>query len=248
MSRRLVWGLATIGGLIIVVAVLVGASFVSGSVRTQPDAAFTVRLAMLDVPVADERPVIEKPDQYLGVLHPEPTFDTTGLGPELTFSQRPEDLEPLEPGTALRAVYLGHDQFGDPYHIWHAASSNFRNLIGQIIVDFGSFGRLGTSYGTLTVGDGLFSNSQEQTIEERGLTSGYQSVGSRRPATLVVEWHALPEEVAAVAFIKEGASLGWQAPISGTAALKTTEDVLLRDFDVEMVAYTASGDEWNRWP
>lgn len=49
---------------------------------------------MLDVPVANDEPVTENPDQYLGVLHPEPTFDTSGLGPELTFSQRTEGLEP----------------------------------------------------------------------------------------------------------------------------------------------------------
>lgn len=248
MRRTLAFGLVVVGGLLLVVAALVGASFLFGPVTTDEDAEMTVRLAMLGVPVADGGPILEHPDQFVGVPHQEPRFDASDLGPELSFRQDPADLEPLDREEVLRAVYLGHDQAGEPYYLWHVASEDLRRLLGQILVDGGSFGRLGTSYDPLIVGDGLFSSSQEQTIGERGLTNGFLTAGSNEPTTLVAEWHALPPQVAAVVFIHDGEPLGWQNPVSGTAALRIMPQDRSHDYDVEMVALTPDGNEWNRMP
>jgi hypothetical protein len=147
-------------------------------------------------------------------------------------------------------VYLGHDQDGEPYHIWHVGSPDFRRFLGQIVADFGSIGRLGSSYGTLETGGGLFDNSREQLIEEMGLTTGSLSQSSGEAPVLVAEWHGLPREVAAVVFYSHGEALGWQSPVSGTAALRVTLDdgSASLGYDVEMVALNADGQEWNRYP
>ena len=249
VRRKLVAGLWLAGGVLLVVVALVGASFLFGSVATDEDADFTVRLAMLEVPVSSDKPILESPDHFLGVPHPEPNFDTSGLGPNLTFSQDIGNLEPLDPQDALRVAYLGHDQAGDPYYVYHVGSPNFRQVLGQILADFGSFGRLGSSYETLAVGDGIFSSAQEQHISERGLTNGFLSRGTGEPTTLVAEWHALPPDVSAVAFSRDGDPIGWQTPVSGTAALRLfPEDGGGLYPDVAMVAFTADGDEWSRFP
>lgn len=250
MSRKLITGLAMVGGLLIVIVVVVAFSFPSGSVATDEDGTITLELAMLVVPVADAEPILEAPDQFLGVPHPRPRFDTVDFGPDLSFRQDIDDLEPLDPEKVLRAVYLGHNESGKPYHIWHVGSPDLRRLLGQIVADFGSFGRLGSSYGTLATGGGLFNNPRRELIDEVGLTTGSLSYGSDTPATLVAEWHGLPTDVAVVVFYRDGEPLGWQNPVSGTAALQviSDEDAELFDFDVEMVALTADGEEWNRYP
>ena len=70
-------------------------------------------------------------------------------------------------------------------------------MIGQVIADFGVVGRFETSYGTVMVGEGLWENSLETTIAEMGLTTGSIS-SSPEGTTFTTEWHALPDEVAAV--------------------------------------------------
>lgn len=239
--------LGGISGLVVLLLVIASPS---GRVATDADGAHTLGLPMLVVPVADEEPVREDPAQYVGVPHPGPTFDTGDLGPDLSFRQDPSDLEALDPEKALRAVYLGHDQGGEPYYIWHVGSPDFRRFLGQIVADFGSIGRLGSSYGTLETGGGLLDNSRRQSIEEMGLTTGSLSQSSGEAPVLVAEWHGLPREVAAVVFYWHGEALGWQNPVSGTAALQVTLDdgSSSFDYDVEMVALNAEGQVWNRYP
>jgi hypothetical protein len=192
------------------------------------------------------------PDQFLGVPHPAPSFDTSGLGPDLTFRQDLDDLRVLDPAQARRAVYLGHDQDGDPYYIWYVGSPNLRQRIGQIFADFGSVGRFGSSYGALVPGDGLFrflDDTQEERIPEIGLTSASLTSGSDQPTVAVMEWHALPTEVAVVVFHLNGDVLGWQTPVSGTAAIRVSaERAEPFGFRPEMVALTADGEVWLRYP
>lgn len=249
MSRKLAAGVVIIGGIFLAVIALVGVSLLTGSVAIDENADYSVRLAMLTVPVVDDEPIQESPDQYLGVYHQTPNFETADLGPELTFRQDTTDLDVLESRQALRAVYLGHDQAGQPYYIWHAGSPDFRRLLGQIVADLGSFGRLGSSYGSLVTGGGLLDSSLSRQIGEQGLATGSVTGGSDQVPTLVAEWHGLPPEVAVVAFSRDLEPLGWQNPISGTAALRLIDgDLDLFAFDVSMVAFTAEGEEWNRWP
>lgn len=241
--------LTIVAAVIVAVVVLVAVAAPSGSVLTDEDGVHTLEIAMLTVPVADPDPVIEIPDQYVGIPHSPPQFDVSDLGPDLTLRQEPDDLEPLDSDEVLRAVYLGHDTHGEPYYVWQTGSPNFRQLLGQIVADFGSFGRLGTSYGTLSTGGGLFDGSQEESIEQTGMPTASLSSGTGQPTTLVAEWHGLPADVAAVVFYQDGEPLGWQAPVSGTAALRELygeEDITAFGHSIEMVALKADGDEWNR--
>ncbi|HEX5695998.1 MAG TPA: hypothetical protein VFZ15_06405, partial [Acidimicrobiia bacterium] len=62
------------------------------------------------------------------------------------------------------------------------------------------------------------------------------------------EWHGLPPEVAAVVFYQREDPIGWQRPVSGTAAIQYE----LEDggdasaTDIVMVALDGQGEEWNR--
>ena len=249
MRRSAAVALTIVAAVIVAVAILVTVAAPSGSVSTDEDGVHAIEIAMLTVRVADPTPVIEIPDQFVGVPHSPPQFDTTDLGPDLTLHQEPDDLEPLDSDEVLRAVYLGHDAHGEPYYVWHSGSPDFRQMLGQIIADFGSFGRLETSYGTEATGGGLFDSSVEESIAQMGLTTGSLSSGTNQPTTLVFEWHGLPDEVAAVVFYQDGEPLGWQIPVSGTVALREMygeQDVETFGHSIEVVALTADGDEWNR--
>jgi hypothetical protein len=250
VSRKLIAGLVVLGGILGLMVLLVVIASPSGRVAPDEDGTFTLELPMLVVPVADEDPVRESPAQYVGVPHPGPKFDTSDLGPDLNFRQDPADLKALDPKRVLRAVYLGHDQGGEPYYIWHVGSPDFRRFLGQIVADFGSIGRFGSSYGTLATGGGLLDNSRGQSIEEMGLTTGSLTQSSGEAPELVAEWHGLPREVAAVVFYWHGEALGWQNPVSGTAALQVALDngSASLGYDIEMVALNADGQEWNRYP
>lgn len=145
---------------------------------------------MLSVPIAETDPLLEGPDQFLGVVHPQPDFDTNELGPDLTFVQDTADLPALDPDEVLSAVYLGHDVSGDPYYIWHSGSPEFRQLIGQIIAAWGSLGRFETSYGSEEVGPALWERDRQAYIAEHGLATGSISSGSTSDgATFTAEWH-----------------------------------------------------------
>lgn len=240
-------------GLVAVLAVSLVALLVlaspSGEVVTDETGTNTLELAMLAVPVAEAEPFIEAPDQFLGVMHAPPAFDTDDFGPDLTLRQDVSSLGPLDPQEVLRAVYLGHDVDGDPYYIWHNGSRDLRQLIGQILADFGSVGRLESSYGTESGGDGLLERGLEESLPETGLVAGGVTQGSFEPTLLVAEWHGLPSVIAAVVFYEDGKPIGWQVPVSGTAALQRTyDDATVGGFNhlIEVSALTADGDEWNR--
>jgi hypothetical protein len=206
---------------------------------------------MLTVPIAQEQPIAEAPNQYQGIVHPEPEFETSALGSDLTFIQETSDLEELDSDRVARAVYLGHDSEGDPYYIWQVGSSNLMNMFGQIIADFGAVGRLGSSYDSLTTGDAVWETAMEDSIVERGLTGGSLQWGGDAPGTFTMEWHALPDDVAAVVYYQNGEPVGWQRPVSGTVAfhfeLGSQDDPNSLGPSAEMVALTATGDEWNRY-
>jgi hypothetical protein len=251
MSRWLKTTLIVVGGVVILLAGVIALSLPSGSIQTSEDGTHSIDLAMLSVPIAEMDPLLEGPDQFLGVVHPQPDFDTNELGPDLTFVQdTAADLPALDPAEVLRAVYLGHDVNGDPYYIWLSGSPEFRQLIGQIIADWGSLGRFETSYGSEEVGPALWERDRQAYIAEHGLTTGSISSGSTSDGvTFTAEWHGLPDEVAAVVFYQGGEAIGWQRPVSGTAAFQfrygMEQDPL--DLGGEMVALTATGDEWERY-
>lgn len=251
MRRKFVLGIGGLVALLVVGLVLVELATSFGAVSTNDDGTPMVDLAAISVPVADAQPLRTDPDQFLGLPHPSPDFNTNGLGPDLTFRQDPDDLSSLDPAQARRAVYLGHDQGGEPYYIWYEGSPDLRQRIGQIFADFGSVGRFGSSYGALTTGSGLLGllhGSREDRIQEFGLTYASLSSGTNRPTVALMEWHALPSEVAAVVFHVNGDLVGWQVPVSGSAAIQVVADNTGFDFQPEMVGLTADGETWLRYP
>lgn len=239
MARKLALGIGGLIALFAVGLVLVELSTAIGGVSTDDEGTPVVDLAVISVPVADAEPITTNPDQFLGAPHPRPDFNTNGLGPDLTFLQDPDNVSSLNPAQARRAVYLGHDQDGEPYYIWYEGSPDLRQRIGQIFADFGSVGRFGSSYGSLATGSGLMGflqGSLEDHIDEVGLTYASLSSGSDRPTVALMEWHALPTEVAAVVFHLDG-ELVWQVPVSGTAAIQIVgANAAAFDFQPEMVA------------
>jgi hypothetical protein len=248
VSRKLVTGLLVIGGVLLLLVVVLAMSIPSGSITTSEDGTHTLEIASLSVPIAATEPLVVAPDQFLGVPHPNPEFDTSGLGPDLTLQQDTSDLPALDPKEVLRAVYLGDDVDGDPYYIWHSGSPDLWRMLGQIIADLGAVGRLESSYGTEEVGEALWGNSRKDTIAEMGLTTGLIST-SPEGSTFAAEWHALPEEVAVVVLYQDGEPVGWQRPVSGSAAFQFEygSDVDVFGLDGEMVALTATGEEWKRF-
>lgn len=250
MSRWLKTTLIVVGCVVILVVGVAALSLPSGSIQTSEEGTHSIQLAMLAVPIEKTEPLVENPDQFQGVVHRPPTFDTSELGTDLSLVQDTTDLQALDPDEVLRAVYLGHDVDGDAYYIWHSGSPEFRQLIGQVIADFGSVGRLETSYGTEAVGPAIWDRDQQAYIAEHGLVTGSISSGSEVDgSTFTAEWHGLPAEVAAVVFYQQREAIGWQRPVSGTATFQflygPEEDPV--DLGGEMVALTVTGDEWERY-
>ena len=216
---------------------------------------YSINLGPVDVFITNPEPFSTQPDRFLGLVGPAPTFDTTDLGPDLSFEPGEPDFSQLEGEDILSAVYLGNDINGRPYWIYGPGSRNFFKMIGQIVADFGCFCRLATSYETLFVG--------EAPDEVMGFPGGHLSGGSDVPAVLVVEWYGLPYDIAVVAFEVVGEPIGWQRIVGGTAAIRLE----LSDFEfghpedsedlsqfvpsqpptVIMVAYDAEGRERDRW-
>lgn len=152
--------------------------------------------------------------------HPGPEFDTRDLGLDLSLIQDTSRLQALDPESVLWALYLGHDVRDEAYYIWQSGSPGLRRLIGQIVADFGAVGRLGSSYGGLTIGDALWENARVKSITDRGFPDGSIRSSSDRPTMLSIEWHGLPKEVVAVVVYDGGAAFGWQRPVSGTVAFQ----------------------------
>jgi hypothetical protein len=239
VKRKTIVGLSVVGGLLLLLVVFT-MSRVGGNPVTEGGNGFTVDIAGLAVPIASPEPLITGPDQYLGVPGREPSFDTADLGPDLSLVQRQGELTQLDSDEVLRAVYLGHDNDGDPYYLWQSGSPNFLQLIGQIIADFGSFGRIETSYGSEVVGDAGDAGL--------GISTGSIDASPGSPPTLTAEWHGLPPSVAALVFYRGDDPIGWQRPVSGTAAIQygfeAGEDAF--GTDIVIVAFDGQGREWNR--
>lgn len=71
LRRKLLTGLAVVAGVVGLLVVVVALSLPSGSITTA-DGTYMLELAMLTVPIADDKPLVEAPDQFLGVPHVAP--------------------------------------------------------------------------------------------------------------------------------------------------------------------------------
>jgi hypothetical protein len=165
---------------------------------------------------------------WIGAQGAEPSFDTSGLGPDLSYvSGRPDPDDLRGPERADTVVYLG-DVGGDPIYIYSQRPPSVWDLLSEYL--FGNWS--GKIYGT-----SLVCCSSNADVPEGGLpgVSGWMA-GNESGG--VAEWLALPPDAAVVAYEVDGEPLGWQRPIGRVAMIRI-------DFEqregMEMTAYNADG-------
>ena len=244
MSRKWIVALSVVGGLIVI---LVATSLLlpSESVTSDGD---THLLALGPITVRIQHPelAVEDPDQYLGVRHELPRFNTQHLGEDLNLVVGQLDFKALEgepvvnEDKIMRAVYLGHDPNGVPVYIYSEGTENFLDLIFRFFIDEGNVGRFGSTY-HCCVNAPLASGVMGEPVELVYTIPGVES-------TVVAEWHHLDDEVSVVALEVEGEPIGWQTPTSGSSLFRI--DVAEIDDPsqetIVMIAYDINGEKLAR--
>jgi len=229
---------AVLALLLVVVAIIGPVDPVRTSDDPESLAAGWVTLGPIEASVESLEPIASQPDVYLGLAAPVPTWDTSELGPDLSFT----DSEPYPASLteeAVRAVYLGKDIEGVDFYVFQQGSNSFLNLIGQILLDR-TVGRFGTTYGCCASGSA--------TEEERSFPLLSIETLGNGPSFLIAEWHALPEDVVVVAFRVGEQAFGWQRVIGGSAAIRLEVDQATDPNSIELVALNESGDEVAVYP
>lgn len=191
----------------------------------------TVDIADLAVPVTDAEPTLEDPNVWLGLRGPSPQFDTSDLGPDLSFTSG----EPAEDDLGDRvidAVYLG-DLDGEPFYIYSQKAPSVFDWFSEIITGNFSGQTIGTSLDCCTGGDmdrdgGFPGITASQTLDE--------------PPVIVAFWLGLSPEVSVVAYEFDGEFVGWQNPVGGVTTIQPTASPA----EYLMVAFDANGRELDR--
>jgi hypothetical protein len=192
----------------------------------------SVEISDLAVAVTDSEPVSTDPDVWLGLPGPSPEFDTSPLGPDLSFAPgepMPGDLS----DRASRAVYLG-DLDGEQFYIYSTPAPSIWDRISE--VTYGNFSGdvLGTSHTCCSGGD---------MDHEEGLPglSSLQTTGE--PDLIVAEWLGLSLDVSVVAYQADGVFVGWQTPVGGASSIRLEE---IPD-EYAFIAFDVHGQEVNRF-
>lgn len=239
-TRRIAWGLAGVGlfsGLVLV------AGFVDPG-RIDPAVAFaidTVEIADLAVPVIDDEPVSTNPDVWIGLPGPEPLFDTSTLGEDLSFDPGEPAAGDLDERnmhndgwpTSTRAVYLGELE-GEPFYIYSAPAPSIWDRISEVISGNFSGDTLGTSLSCCSGGD---------MDHEGGLPGFGYSATSGEIDVIHAEWLGLSPAVSVVAYQFDGVPIGWQTPVGGVSSIRP-DDV---PTEIVYVAYDSVGREVDRF-
>jgi hypothetical protein len=243
-ARRAGWAMAGVGlfsGLTLVV------SFVDpGRIDTAGTFSIdTVEIADLAVPVVDDEPVSTDPDVWIGLPGPEPRFDTSALGEDLSFTPGEPTAGDLDERnmhnegwpTATRAVYLG-DLDGAPFYIYSAPAPSIWDRISEVISGNFSGDVLGTSLNCCKGGDmdhGMWvpGISHSRSTEDGVVIS----------EVIVAEWMGLSPDVSVVAYQLDGAFIGWQTPVGGVSSLSLEQ----RPDDYLAIAFDSSGRELDRF-
>jgi hypothetical protein len=246
--RRLggvVLGLGVAYGLLLVPAAVTPSIVADGG-------ATEVAVAMIPASVSGQAPGSEV--VWLGEIGPEPQFDTSTLGPDLSFVPVDPDVAALEMlegmGPSERhpdiVVYLGEHE-GEPMYLFSIAPPSVWDLLSEYVTGNWSGRIYGTSIdccGSMATADvppdgmpgaGSWARTNEAGVIESG---GH------------LQWLALPPDTAVVSLSAGGIDLGWQRPIGRAAMLPLDASHLDDDglvVNPVMVAYAADGSELARY-
>lgn len=196
-----------------------------------------VEISDLEVAVEARFPVLENPNVWVGYVHPGPEFDTSQLGPNLSFTPGSPNANEIG-DRVLEAVYLG-DLDGDPFYIYAVAPPSVIDRVAEIADGNLSGEILGTTYGCCSGGD---------MDHEEGLPGLSSFKSGNGPTITTAEWLGLRPDVAVVAYEVGGSFIGWQTPVGGAVSLRLDHQP---GVDVSLIAYTADGTEIRRygpWP
>lgn len=205
------------------------------SPATSPDVD-TVEIADLAVAVTTEEPVTTDPDVWVGLPGPAPVFDTSELGPNLSFTPgepMPGDLDEA----VSRAVYLG-ELDGEAVYLYSKPAPSIWDRIFEIVDGNFSGDVLGTSLECCTGGN---------MDHEGGLpmfSYGYSSEdGVITDETIVAEWLGLATNVSVVAYQFDGEFVGWQRPVGGASGIIPDS----APTEINYIAFDAQGRELDRY-
>ncbi len=196
----------------------------------------TVEIADLAVAVTDTEPVATDPDVWLGLKGPSPSFDTSALGPNLSFTPGEPTVGDLE-DHINRAVYLG-DLGVEPFYIYASNPPSIWDQIFEVIDGNFSGDVLGTSLNCCMGGD------MDHGMWVPGLSHSFSSEdGVVTNEVITVEWLGLSTDVSVVAYQLDGTFIGWQTPVGGVSSLRLDKppDEYLG------IAFDASGTELDRF-
>ena len=234
--RRAAWGLGSAVAVLGVLAVTLPFDPNPRSPATTSDVD-VVEIADLAVAITDTEPAFSDPHVWYGLSGPAPLFDTSELGPDLSFTPGQPAVGDLD-DEVKRAVYLG-DLDGEPFYIYSAPAPSIWDTIFEIVDGNFSGDVLGTTLNCCTGGDmdhaeGLPGFSYSTTTDaEGGVTA----------EVITAEWRGPPTDVSVVAFRLDGDFIGWQTPVGGVVTLRLDE--LPEEYLA--VAFDASGQELNRF-
>ena len=210
VRRRSLWGVASAIGVLAALAVVVPFDPNPISPATSPDVA-TVEIADLAVAVTSEDPVSTDPDVWIGLPGPSPRFDTSELGPDLSFSPGEPAASDLD-DRIERSVYVGNLE-GEPFYLYSAPAPSIWDRIFEVIDGNLSGDTIGTTLNCCSGGD------MDHDGGLPGFSHSYSSEGGVIvDETIVAEWLGLSLDVSVVAYQFDGAFVGWQRPVGGVSS------------------------------
>ncbi len=195
-----------------------------------------VEIADLAVAVTDSEPVSSDPDVWLGLEGPTPLFDTSALGPDLSFGAGRPSADDLG-DRVTRAVYLG-DLDDEPFYIYSGPAPSIWDRIFEVVDGNFSGETLGTSLNCCSGGD------MDHEGGLPGFSHGYSTEnGVVVDEMIVAEWLGLSTDVSVVAYQLDGEFIGWQTPVGGVSSLSLNH----RPDEFSIITFDASGRELDRF-
>lgn len=238
-----------VGGLVLVGLVMAGTFGLlrSGSgTSTSEDGSVVLHFGDLAIPVVDEEPLSGSPPIFVGTMvNPEPRFDPSALGEDLTLVMSEPDRDVLDRMTQEqnllgwfgRVVYVGDDVSGAPVYLFQQTGPSIIDLIKGVFTDTQTSGIFGSTY------DCCRSQQHPDSAPVRNQpTLGFIDIEGQTYA--FAEMWSIQEDVAVIGFTDGNSRpLGWQRPVSRYVGARFDSPTASGRFpDVRMVAYNANGE------